>query len=306
MASLDEIATEARQQSPVFIVGEARSGTSILLRMLQKLPNLRPKTLNLAESRVLDHPCRSQLFANSLPSGMAEYMGKDEAQIAAFIETIRPIMDLHRRLRWPPNARLARKSSLWWQLTRNDRVIQAFFHHAKAARGCVRIIEKTPSNTLHLKKLHRAFPKCRMLYIHRHPLDVYSSYRRRHEKEQTSWTDITPHAFCKLYRRGAQRALAFAIANPERLRLVSYEGFTADPISELASICAFIGEDAQEAAFDAPDSPGWDSSSDPHLFQSVTSRTKNWSRWVPPRTAEAIQARLRPTMVQLGYDQRES
>ena len=53
---------EAAVLEPVFIVGEARSGTSILYRTLQQHPSFRPRTEDLTESNAMALTPRAGLF----------------------------------------------------------------------------------------------------------------------------------------------------------------------------------------------------------------------------------------------------
>jgi ABC-type polar amino acid transport system ATPase subunit len=52
---LKKISDEMKNDHPVFIVGEARSGTSVLYRTLQKHSSFRPKEINLVESKILSY-----------------------------------------------------------------------------------------------------------------------------------------------------------------------------------------------------------------------------------------------------------
>ena len=50
------------------------------------------------------------------------------------------------------------------------------------ARGVNRILEKTPAAIYHLPEINATFPCAKKLFIHRHPIDVFTSYRRRLKK----------------------------------------------------------------------------------------------------------------------------
>jgi hypothetical protein len=59
--------------------------------------------------------------------------------------------------------------AMWiWLANRNHLVLRSYFFFAWQARGCPRLVDKTPTNILHLPKLPRMFPAGRFLYIH-HP-----------------------------------------------------------------------------------------------------------------------------------------
>src|SRR4029453_13830088 len=60
------------------------------------------------------------------------------------------------------------------------------------ARPCGRTREKPPRHVEHVGKLFACFPQARLLYIHRHPVDVYSSYVRRGQTDPPAAWGRTP------------------------------------------------------------------------------------------------------------------
>jgi hypothetical protein len=81
-------------------------------------------------------------------------------------------------------------------------------------RASQRVLEKTPRHVEHIDKLFHCFPKAQMLYIHRHPVDVYSSYVRRGQ--------IDPKADWRgsLWRISARNTVATQFALRVQLRNV--------------------------------------------------------------------------------------
>jgi hypothetical protein len=144
--------------SPVFIVGEARSGSSLLYRTLQKHPAFRPKVQNLVETEIFVHLRRTFLFTPEYPDTLRRFMLEDACAYTAFLRSIRPARVVS-ALTAPLNY-LLRDPAMWvWLANLNHLVLRSYFFHAWQARGCPRLLEKTPTNILHLPKLARAFPR---------------------------------------------------------------------------------------------------------------------------------------------------
>lgn len=290
-----------RAASPVFIVGEARSGTSMLYRTLQKHPSFRPSTPSLVETEVFAHLWRTFMFGPDYPDPLVRFMLGDERAYGAFLRDIRPLRVLSAVLA-PVNYLLRDRASWLWYVNGHHLVLRAYFFHAWRARGCLRLVEKTPTNTRHLGALARTFPHARFLYIHRHPVDVFTSFRRRAAVDpDAGWADLDLEAFCRLYERGAQRALAWQQAGHANLLLVRYEALTTEPATAFAEVCAFLDEPPAPEAVEepAPDPDHWPV--DPHLWGEIVPRTKRWQDFLTAREADVLQDRLAATMQALGY-----
>ena len=183
-----------KQESPVFIVGQARSGTSILYHTLQRHSSFRPKSINLVEAGLFSHYNRAYWLKDNDSNSLRAYMLNSEPHYDEFLRSIRLVRALHRLALLRPD------DPLFWQLTLNHLVARSFFYYAQQARGCKRIVEKTPNNVRYIERILLTFPKCRLLYIYRHPVDVFSSYRRRGLMKGESQYLLTADEFCRKYR----------------------------------------------------------------------------------------------------------
>lgn len=290
-----------RTASPVFIVGEARSGTSMLYRTLQKHPSFQPVTQNLVETEVFSHLRRTFMFGPAYPDSLVRFMLGEAETYAAFLRAIRPLRIVSAVLA-PVNYVLRDRFRWLWYVNLHHLVLRAYFFHAWRARGCRRLVEKTPTNIRHLPALAHAFPRARFLYIHRHPVDVFTSYRRRAAVDPNAgWADLDLDEFCRVYEAGARRALAWQAAGHGNLLLVRYEALTTDPVGAFAGVCAFLDEPPAPDAVEepAPDPEHWPV--DPHLWGGIVQRTKRWQDYLSVDEAAALQQRLAPTMAALGY-----
>jgi hypothetical protein len=192
-----------------------------------------------------------------------------------------------------------------WYLAPSRRVARSYLHHAQLARACDRVLEKTPRHVEHVGKRFACFPWARLLYIHRHPVDVYSSYVRRGQTDpRADWARIPLEEFCAIYRRNARRA-AGAADRPEAVRLLAYEAFTADPERELTAVCAFLGEPYDPSLLDSFDLDEarvahWEGSS--VLYGKIRTATKNWRDYLSEPDARRVEELLAPELDRFGYE----
>jgi len=178
-----------------------------------------------------------------------------------------------------------------------------FFAVARETRGVVRLVDKTPQNTPYARHLLLAFPQARLLYLARHPVDVYSSYRRRSALDAgADWTRLPVDEFIRRYRFMAETALRFVEQHPEAIALVRYEDLTTDLEATFERICRFVGEcpDREALLRDTSDEGGV--AFDPHLFSAVVAKTKEWSDYVSPQEAAEIERQLAPIVAEFGYE----
>lgn len=303
--SLLEISRQAKHTSPVFIVGEPRSGSSLLFRTLQKHSSFASREENLQESSFVVQAPSAYDFTPEQPRNMRRYMLDDDTCWHAFLESLRPLRPLLRASRGL-DRRMGHRTDWAFVVGACQLVVRSYLHHAARARGCRRILEKTPTHLHQVDKLRLSFPAARMLYIYRHPVDAYSSYVRRGQVDpKAAWARIGPEAFCATYRENIVRALWEAQRRPDSFLLIRYEGFTADIRTELERVCAFLDEPFEpQLVSQEGDEPvrwaPWERSS--QLYEPVTTRTKDWRDYLTGLQAEQVQWQLAPVMRRLGYD----
>lgn len=287
----------------MFIVGEARSGSTILFRTLLMQPAFRPQVENLQEtSLVLQAPSAGR-FDQTSPRNLRRFMLDDEIMWSRFLSSLRPVRG------WLRTAdRGGPGFGMRWMLTPSKLVARSYLFHAQKARGCVRILEKTPNHVEHIPRLLSCFPKAKLLYVHRHPVDVYSSYIRRGMVDaKADWARISVDEFCGLYRRRTRKALDALRRRPDAIRLIRYGDLTADPETQLAAICEFVDARFEPRTLDQLDDPQqyahWERSR--HLYEGIKTHTKDWREYLNSADAHRIQEQLAPEMQILGHDRYE-
>ena len=298
---LIQISREMRNQSPVFIVGEARSGTSVLYRTLQKHTSFAPKTIDLTETEVFALLHRVFMFHARYPEQLLKFMLRDRDRWTGFLRSIRPCRFMNGIL-LPINLLIRRPPRWLWYANLHHLTLRSFFWHARAARRCPRLVEKTPTNTPYLHPLKHTFPKSRFLYVHRHPVDVFASYRRRAQNDPGArWANIGIEDFCEKYERSTSAVLSWLDAGADDLLMVSYENFTSDPETSFREICGFLDERFEQEALieNDPDPRRW--RGDPLLWGPIVTTSDLWRDHVSKIEVNSIQSRLAPIMSRLGY-----
>jgi Sulfotransferase family len=287
--------------NPVFIVGEARSGTSILYRTLQKHSAFAPKQQSLVETEMFAHLPRAFLFGPSYPESWLRFFLDDSQEFDRFLRSIRLAKVATAALAPVNYVRRDRWSWLFYAGL-GPAVLRSFVFHATRARGCRRLVEKTPTNAQHLQKLTAAFPHARLLYVHRHPVDVYSSYRRRATVDPAGgWADLDVRTFAARWSASTAQVLSWLDSGRRNLLAIRYESFVEDPVATFKEICAFLAEPFEALAVEEsrPDANRWPV--DPHLWGAIAPRTKMWRAHISTDEAATVQYLTGSIMRRLGY-----
>lgn len=103
-------------------------------------------------------------------------------------------------------------------------------------------LEKTPGHAEHLERVHQMFPKARFLCMVRDPVTAFASRRELMEPGKgwgEEWKPI--EAFCSQWAQHVRRVRAFSERHPGALMFIRLEDLAADPDTELARVRAFVG-----------------------------------------------------------------
>lgn len=297
------VSRRARRSRPVFIVGAARSGTSILYRCLLQLPAFAPaidEPDRLMESHALAWIADNPRLRPPTTWFVDGFMAHDEAALSRFYDLAWSAEPWRAAARRVADGRSLRA----WRLSGEPLIVRAFFEVARAARGCARLAEKTPSNLGRAERLAVAFPRARLLVIVRHPVDVLSSFRKRGQRDayQRPWADLGVDAFADQYRAEAADVRRLQTSIGDRFKVVRYEDFTGDPAATMRAVCAFVGEPFEAGAVRLSDEGYGRWEVDPHLYGSVVSETKDWRSFLTVEDARALEDDLGPELLQFSYD----
>lgn len=283
----------------MFVVGVPRSGTTALRNTLERHPRFAPRHRGTAETRVFAKPERILRILEPEGAALLEFFLEDREAAAAMLE-------LARRVRPSLASRFSRDPFV---RAGHPHRIRVFFHAARAARGVARMLEKTPVHALHLREVFTTYPAARVLACVRHPVDVYSSYRKRLAKvrerdryrDALDWLEQDPDAFAASYRDCVDAILAAQATAPGRLQLVDYDTLTARPERELRRICAFLEEPFEAGPLLEDVEVRRDEHGSPRLRARLAPNEKDWRSFLSEADAARVEARLGPTMASLGY-----
>lgn len=310
--SLKEISEKMRSTSPVFIGGAGRSGTTLLYLTIQKHSSFRPEIIDLTESHIFAYGNASYQLGKEYAGwkNLYNYMLKNSKNYEQFLAYIKRIQAFHRVTNIKNLFRRVSNRIIWaWLIGLNFYVVRSFFYWAQKSRKCKRILEKTPGNERHVSQIICSFPKSKILFIYRHPIDVYSSYKRRLNVEmkmgkklhQLRWLRISQKDFCLQYKRSVEAILKAPESRLSSIYVVRYESLTENPEKELFNICKFLNESYDETSFmeQAASIPDW--RPDPHLFRPITKNIKYWQDNITFEQAKYIEIDLRKIMIKLQY-----
>jgi hypothetical protein len=224
--------TTPSTDSPIFIVGLSRSGTTLLSRLLDAHSEIAifPETWwsvlldRLGCSQEFSNPWQTCLFFNELWENLSSY-------------------------RDPAASVLAREASKEPRYVGPTAPVLEKLGQAYANERHARIWgEKTPGHALWLPELQDLFPRARVLFMVRDPRDVLVSYDDRwNEGRRSTEYLITTAALLKYYLFHLLYHPGFPL---EQVRWVKYESLTSQTSAELEQICDFVGVDFEPSMLD--------------------------------------------------------
>jgi sulfotransferase family protein len=181
-------------------------------------------------------------------------------------------------------------------------VLRTYFSAAARIRQVDRVVEKSPRHAMFVDLLASAYPRARMLYLHRHPVDTFSSYRRRAETDG-EFAGIDAGQFVSGWRRRLRYLLDWQRRHPDRLLVIGYEELVEDPERTLRRILDFVGEEWDPAVL-----PAERTDRRPHqdrkLFGTIDATPRDWTANLSAEEAEAIEVGAAAEMASLGYERR--
>jgi len=212
-------------ESPIFVVGHPRSGTTLLRLIL----DAHPRIVIPPEGHLISLLRRAEKKFGDL---------KVDANMAALVDRL---LGKERMVEWALDDERVRRDCMAGERTPGG-VLSAFMRQWTERAGKPRWGEKTPGTYRFLPEVSRWFPDGQVLHIIRDGRDVAVScltppfadaYDKGNVYEVAArWRDAL--------RRG-RRAAAFM--GPARYREIRYEELTADPERVVRGVCEFLHED---------------------------------------------------------------
>lgn len=207
--------SKERDDSPFFILGCVRSGTTMLRNVLRRHPRL-------------ECPEETHFFRWSDPFASGRYLHPYRNN-----EHIRQQQDMD-GISPQEFEELVRKSASRAELAEN----YGRLYLKKQGNSEGRWFDKTPQNIYGILLIGQQFPDSRIIHIYRNPLNVVASLFEGKVMALRDMTAATSYWNEAMAIMSAYRKLA-----GERLLEISYEAFTSDPVAGTRCILEFIGED---------------------------------------------------------------
>jgi len=272
------------EQSPFFVVGCPRSGTTLLRWMLREHPRLAippeaPWLIELAPRRgIWSRKRLTKVFDQ--------------------------ILRHPRYLDWWLSAEKVRAAMEERRPSNYGELVDVLFSAYALREGKPRWGDKTPENVLHIEFLARLFPGAVFIHVIRDGREVAASLVAQ------VWTTNgivgKAHWWRDLVTAGRR---AGKLLGPRRYCEIRLEDLIADPEQELGRVCAAIGESYTPQMLEYPLRSGefdrWHESlrwSHRHLVKPPTAGLRDWEDGVPADERDAVNRICRPLLTELGYE----
>jgi hypothetical protein len=294
-ASGEGVARNAEAVNPyVFIVGAARSGTTLLQRMLDAHPQLAvvnetywlPRKFRERTGLTREGVVTPALLPQLLESSKFSRMGVTEEDLLGLLSDREPI--------------------------RYERFVERIFGLYAARRGKPFAGDKTPGYVRRIEQIHELWPRARFMHIVRDPRDVCLSMLEWRSGERTAgqfgtW-DIDPVISTALYWRYSVAAgrEAGESLGPSLYREVRYEDQVSSPERELAEICEFLGLPYAEemTRFHEGKTRRKPGRSSKAQWLPPTAGLRDWRTQLPIDHVERVEAVAGDLVRALGYETR--
>lgn len=285
-------------RNPLFICGNMKSGTSLILQLLDGHKDL---LVIPGDSHYFNKFFKSELDINEFcyhwinkiinPTGQKPFwiLGKEEKILRVYLYYLQ-----------------------YFFVKFNDEPFFAFISSLYAinperSRSIKYWVEKTPGNEFHTKDLLRKYPNAKFIHIIRDPLPNIASLKRSFKYRNrpfNSW-------IIALYLKRTFRILLDNIKKVKKNNyyVLKYEDLVSDPYSNMIEICKFLGIDFEEVLCVPSENkkPATANSmyEDSRVLGVVNDQSKNY-RWIKELNEgqkKDVVSILYDLTIKLGYDE---
>lgn len=264
-----------------FIVGSARSGTTLLRLML----NAHPDVAVPPESRFI-----TEFWTN-----------QDEVNVDQFLRAL----NRHRLFAaWElPIEAVRAEIGAADRVSYHDVIVAVYRAYARSG-GKARFGDKTPRYVEHIPFLSRVFPEGRFVHLVRDGRNVAMSYAdvpfgpKTVAKAAALWAD-----------RVGKGIVAGRALEAGRYIELRYEDLIEDPSGEVKTLCEFLDIEFDSSMLDyterarnsmLPRAARYN----PHLSKHPTADVRTWQDTMPARHVEVFEAIAGNVLTELGYERR--
>jgi len=276
-----------RSRGPIFIVGVARSGTTLLRYMLCSHPNLFV-------------PPESNFIPRFFRTRPTELLSRESAcRIVEQISEYWTFWRDWREERLDPDEFVDGLPTL----TPASFVDGLYGRYARQ-HGAVRWGDKSTIYAGWIDLFVEMFPTCQIIHIVRDPRDVTASSLDAYSGPRFFFMD--PYYAARMWRNRIGAGLAAGRRlPPDRYHEIRYEDLTQDPEGRVRELCEFLGEDFHPAMLD----PQAEALKHYHRFgihdrvrgQVTTARAGRWRSDLSPANQRLVQRLTQDLLPEFGY-----
>jgi hypothetical protein len=295
-------------QKGLFIGGAAKSGTTLLVSLLDNHPQL---VVVPEETGYLEHRSKYRALRNEFArvefllnqSGLAGLsrggMEPESTVPGADVRDYRQFN--HQRFHFLART-FARQPWINDSLVFTETIRAYGITLGADWRNCVRWVEKTPRTETCREAMDELFPEARLVQVVRDPRAVFASFKRRYMASRGYHTKA--HRLPRSWNRSA-REIPRLRRDPSRFLVIRYEDLVSHPRKVLETLCHFGGFDFCEKML-APTRAGggWGGNSAFHgFFNGISAAPANqWKGYLTPHEIWWIELHCRRGMELAGYE----
>jgi hypothetical protein len=239
-------------KGPIFVVGNSRSGTTMMSRVLGRHPTV----FTLGELHFFEqlwspddenHPISeteaAQLLSRLLCIQEDGYLNQGEP--SRFYGEARELV-----------------SSLRLDASTPARLFEAFLSNEAKKNGKEIPCDQTPRNVFYIGEILDLYPKAQVISMIRDPRDVLLSQKRKWKRRFLgakniplkeafrSWVNYHPITISKLWNGSARAADNYAEHN--QVHVLRFEDLVAEPENTVRKVCEFVGIPFDERLLEVP------------------------------------------------------
>lgn len=253
--SLQQIDEWASSVNPVFIVGMARSGTTMVYNAYRNNSSFMVPCDSSQSPETFLFSSLEDKLPISFNSMMSQYLGGD-TNIDKFITIFENIVSKEKVHLEREGSVINAISDSQEYLTKWQKKILAktFFYTASMLIDGKRVIEKTPSHSIHIDDIFSIFPNAKVIHCHRDMVSVMGSIRQRlnkekelgHSPDQYDWLNKSVEVYVKQYNDAQQAFINASERYNGKIIFTSYEKIVDSPSYELTRLCNFVNTEFDE------------------------------------------------------------
>jgi len=283
MLDLAELRRWCEQSRPIFIVGLARSGTSMLQVAFAQHPSMFD-IANCRETFIFLRP--RQPYVDPIHFPTRAYL-KGRPNLMALREWIEPYEEEH------------------GELSEADSIRAFFYFAGNRIYPGRHPLEKTPGHLRKLELIFDVFPNSKILVCSRDPVDVVASYRKRLAKaradgeppEKTGWLDKGVDEMIGVFERFTRLVNEAIPKHGLAMFMAPYDWLIDSPEESIRAICAFAGMEFVPTMI-AAEATGSKAEGKSEKAHAIQKRASDAHKVLAPEEIEKIQAVCAPWLAQ--------